>query len=109
MDQDSLDSAHDFNRSIRIGLLSQFCSTIMYLQPRLDVMGKHPVWTEEIFPLVDNFDMGEMGSSTRNFKLFWRRHDICLFFLVYILLFLTEISLGRVDYFWEMIVDKGFC
>ena len=31
---------------------------------------------------LNNFEMGEMGLDTRNFKFFWRRHDIWLFFVV---------------------------
>ena len=54
----------------------------MYLHPHLDVMGKRPVWLEYFPTCIRNFDMGEMGSGTRNTKIFWRRHDICMFFLL---------------------------
>ena len=52
---------------------------MIYFQPQMDVMGKRPVWLEDIFPLVSIFfDMGEMNSITRNLKFFWRRYDVHL-------------------------------
>ena len=46
------DSAGYFKSSERIALISQSCCTMMYLQSRLDVMGKRPIWLEDILPLV---------------------------------------------------------
>ena len=53
--------------------------------------------------------MGNMGSSTSNFKLFWCSHDIWLadvFCGVEVVLFLKEMFLGSVDYFWGMLAEK---
>ena len=43
-------SARDFNGSARIALASSTNITMIYLLPRLDVIGKRPVWSEKTFP-----------------------------------------------------------
>ena len=50
---------------------------MIYLQPRLDVMGKRPIWLEVILPLFSKKnETGKMGSGARNLKFFWFRHYI---------------------------------